>query len=255
MHITGGARFIIGMTLAAFVVSCGDKVGGPQPTEACTGTCVPSFDVNPHHLLITVGDTARFVAKARTADGATAMVTWVARAGTTGNIPISLDGAGLARGIAAGRGFVDAHSPNEQTAGGGRAEIWVVSPDTAAQPFIALYRDAASGDTIPYLSPFVGRDSIDIVISYVIGNFTNAPTPPTLRFQVRIPGTASEVFGVTMPAPVRGKAATTTLRLNLRQRTALGAPVFEQRTYEFYVLLPLADGRILGDQTPYPVVF
>jgi hypothetical protein len=38
-------------------------------------------------------------------------------------------------------------------------------------------------------------------------------------------------------------------------RNALGAPVFAQREYEFLVLLPLADGRVLGAQTTYPAVF
>ena len=255
MNITGGKRIIIGMTLAAFVLSCGSSIEGVDHVAPCADTCVPSFPVNPHHYLLAVGDTVRFVAHAKTANGVTVPVAWVARAGATNNIPVTVDANGLARAIAPGKGFVDAHTTNDPVDGGGRAEVWVVSPDTSAQPFIALYRDAATGDTLRYGSVLVGRDSIDIVISYVIGNFTNTVGTPTLRLQVRVPGAAAEVYSVLVPAPVRGQGATATVRLNLRAKNALGAPVFPQRTYELYVLLPLADGRVLGDQTAYPAVF
>ncbi len=216
---------------------------------------MPSFPVNPHHYLLALGDTVRFSAKAKTAAGAPVVVTWVPGGGETNNMPVTIDATGLARAVVPGKGFVYAQAPGMQANTGARAEVWVVSPDTSAQPFIALFRDAATGDTIPYGSVLVGRDSIDVVISYVIGNFTSVVGTPAITLQVRIPGTLGEVYSATTPAPVRGRSATATIRLNLRQRTSLGLPVFTQRTYDMYVLLPLADGRVLGDQTGYPTVF
>lgn len=257
MTNTGGRRLLTA-TLAAFVVSCGDGAGtGLEPAVvACVGPCVPSFPVNPHHYLLAVGDTVRLSAHAKTTDGISVPVTWIARGGTTNNVPISVDALGLVRGVEAGKGFVDARTvADDPVSGGGRSEIWVVSPDTSAQPFIALMRDAHTGDTLRYGSVLVGRDSIDIVLSYVIGNFTNTVGTPTLKLQVRIPNSTTEVYSVDVPAPVRGRSATATVRLNLRMKNALGAAVFPSRTYDFYVLLPLADGRVLGDQTGYPAVF
>ena len=249
-----GGRRILTVTLAA-LVACGDRAPlGPQPVTPCTGSCVSSFPINPHHYLLAVGDTVRFRAKAKTADGVAVPVAWTAGGGVTNNLPVTIDAGGLARALVPGRGFVYAQAPNQDPNTGARAEIWVVSPDTSAQPFIALMRDAATGDTIPYGSVLVGRDSVDVVISYVVGNFTNTRGTPAITLQVRIPGALGEVYSEAIPAPVRGRSATATIRLNLRQRTAAGVPVFTQRTYDLYVLLPLADGRNLGDQTGYPTV-
>ena len=161
---------------------------------------------------------------------------------------------GLATGLLNGKGLAYAWAPTD-TGTLGRSEIWVVSPDTSAQPFIALYRDAATGDTLPYQSSFVGHDSIDVVLSYVLGRTTVTLGAPSLLVQIRKSGVTGEFFSVSVPAPVRGKGAFVTVRLNLTEKTAGGVRRYPQGGYDLYVLLPLADGRWLGDQTGYPVVF
>jgi hypothetical protein len=239
--------------VAAGCVKGGDAPVGPPPPP-CTGTCVPDFAVNPHHLIITVGDTARFVAHPKTADGAKVPISWLGRGGITANMPVSVDANGVATGLLNGKGYVDARSPTD-TGTVGRSEIWVVSPDTSAQPFIAVYRDAATGDTLPYLSSFVGHDSIDAVLSYVVGLSTLTLGAPELVVKIRKPDVVGELFSVSVPAPVRGRGAFATVRLNLTEKDSRGARRYPQGGYDLYVLLPLADGRTLGDQTGYRVVF
>jgi hypothetical protein len=211
--------------------------------------------VNPHHLALAIGDTVRLSGVAMTASGLRIAVDWRAYLGpNTSAVPVRVDSTGVVTAVSAGEGGVYARAVIDTSKIGG-SQIWVAAPDSSVQPFIALYRDAATGDTLNYGVMFTGRDSIDVVVSYVVGRATVTAGAPALLFQIRGPGTADIFSSVSVPLPVRGHGTFVTVRVNLGEKTASGARRFPPGHYDFFVLLPLADGRQLGDQTGYGVTF
>lgn len=240
--------------LLTTLAACGHCVCDPVgPVVPCTGTCIVSVAVNPHHLALTPGDTVRLSGVAITASGLRIAVDWRTYIGpNTSAVPVRVDSTGLVTAVSAGEGGAYARAVTD-TSKIVACQIRVVAPDSSVQPFIALYRDAATGDTLNNGVTFTGRDSIDVVVSYVVGRSTVTAAAPALLFQIRGPGTADIFSSVSVPLPVRGRGAFVTVRVNLGEKTATGARRFPPGQYDFFVLLPLADGRQLGDLTGYPV--
>ena len=238
---------IVSAALGLSGIACGvDPIG--RPTR-CVGTCVPFVESVTDHLVLTPGDTGRMSARARTADGDPVAIRWRA-----GNERVAVDAGGLVTALAPGRAWVYAIAAVDSS----KAivpEVWIVDPDTSAQPFITLFRDAATGDTLLRRRGFVGRDSIDVTVSYVLGRSTQTPGAPVALFQLRASGAVAPLTSTSVPLTQRGRAASFTVRVRLTERDANGARRFPPGFYDLFVLLPLADGRQLGDRTGYPVQF
>lgn len=246
---------VLGILLSAGVLTgCGDDapVG---PVIPCTGDCVTEFRIDLENLILTINDTVRLSARPVTADGRQLGTNWSVWFG-----PLRVDSSGLVTPLAAGRGGILARGgeatdyPNFVA----QSEILVVDPDTSAQPFIATFQNAATGDTLLRRNGFKGVDSIDIAVSYVIGLQTETLGPPALTFEIRAKapdGIGPLLSSKTIPAPVRGKAAFVTFRVNLTERNPDQSRRFPPDFYDFFVVLPLADGRLLGQLTGYPVSF
>ena len=234
--------------LASLTASCGDEApfGIPEP---CIGKCVASVDVDLEDLIRTPGDTVRLRADAESADGTRSLIRWTA----SSNV-VAVDSPGFVTALVPGRTVVVAR-PSADTAKTGIAEIWVVDPDTGGQPFLTGFRDARTGSNLPRLRGFAGHDSIAITVSYVLGNSTSTPAQPYVDFQIRRPGSAIVVRSTTLPLIVRGRGAFINVTLHLTERDSRGQRLLPTGAYDLFVLLPLANGRILGEETGYRITF
>lgn len=237
----------IALVLGAALVGCADDapVGIPVP---CVGACVPRVDLSLSNVILTPGDTLRLGALARTAGGDPAPVQWSA-AGAAGTV----DSRGLVSAQSPGKFWVYARATPDPTYPG-MSEIWVVAPDTGGQPFIAGFLDAATGALLPRALGFAGHDSIDVVLSYVVGHQTPIAGPPELVFEIRAPASDAVLAASRVPIQVRGRSALVRLRLHLTERRN-GVRRFPAGGYDFFVLLPLTDNRRLGEGTGYRVSF
>lgn len=235
--------------LASLVVAAGCIDDPIVPLPPCTGSCVAVVDRATDIVLLTPGDTGRLVAEAYSADGARVGIRW------SGSGPVAtVESDGLVRALAPGRGQALA-IPGTDTLRSRGAEIWVVHPDTGGPPFITLMRNAATGEILFRERGFVGIDSIDLRVSYVLGRNARTVGEPAIELQVR-PSTSAAVLATTVvPATVRGRLVTMNVRLRLTERDAAGVRKFATGYYNLFVLMRLADGRVLGDQTGYPVRF
>jgi hypothetical protein len=235
-----------------FLMGCGDNLP-LSPPPPCTGSCVPEFRINLENLILTTNDTVRLGAQPITADGRAVGIKWAVWFG-----PLRVDSAGLVTPLAPGKGGIIARASTD-SGSVATSEIWVVHPDTSAQPFIAVFRDAATGDTLLRRKGFRGHDSVDITVSYVVGNKTETVGPPFLTFQIRTwvheYRQSITLSSLAVPLPARGRGAFTTFRVHLTEKTTNGARRFPTGFYDFFILLPLADGTLLGDKTGYPVSF
>ena len=236
----------------ALLVGCND--GSPlEPSVPCTGTCVTPFWTNIENFVLTIGDTVRLSARPLTADGLPVAPQWSVATG-----PVQVDGAGLVRGLAAGRGIIRA-SANGDPGYVALADLRVVHPDSSGQPFIVMFRDAATGELFSRRQGFTNRDSVDVIINYVLGTTTVTQGAPHVNFEVRGNGQSQcaclVYVSAAVPLPERGKTGFVTYRLHLTEKDPAGFRRMPSGFYDFFVLLPLADGRVLGSETGYPVSF
>lgn len=240
-------RHLLGVTIWA-VSGCGDSapIGIPLP---CTGKCVTEFPVSPSHLIVTPGDTARLMADARTADGESVAVRWTTTAPT-----VQVDSAGSLTARMPGRGWAMARAVTDSTRIN-IAYIWVVTADTGGQPFISSFHDAATGALLNPIFGLENRDSIDVTFSYVLGTERQTNGPPSLLFEIRRFDSSTALWSASIPIDTRGRGAFARLRVHLTQRGADGLRLFPKGTYDFVVVLPLADGQRLGDRTGFRVTF
>lgn len=241
------ARFLA-ILAPALLASCGDSAPVGVPPR-CIGTCVVDVDVTPQLLALTPGDTAQLDARAITAAGQRVGVQWSSLNGV-----LATDSAGRVTATTPGKGRIYATAATDSTKIG-VSEIWVVHPDTASQPFIAAFRDAVSGEPLVRWRGFAGRDSVRLTLSYVVGWTTETHDAPALRFEIRPALGSTPLFVTTVPVNVRGRGALTDLIVHLTRTDSKGVRLFPPGAYDFYVLLPLADGRVLGSQTGYHVTF
>lgn len=249
-----GTRFLalsLAVAGAASLTACGENLR-LEPSVPCTGGCVPFFRVNIENLALISGDTFRLGAHPITADGREVGTKWSVWYG-----PLRVDSTGLVTALAPGRGAILARPATDSGSTMG-ADIWIVHPDTSAQPFLAVIRDAATGDTVRrgrfgYDLP----DSVDVSVSYVLGTTTETVGPPALVFEMRTwaheyrPTTL--VYSASIPLPTRGRAAFVTFRVNLAERNPDGTRRYPRGFYNFFVMLPLANGTTLGDRTGYTI--
>ena len=205
------------------------------PTR-CVGTCVASVEVATEHLTLVPSDTFRLRARARTASGSLVAVRW-----STWNAVLGVDSGGLVAAQSPGKGWVFATAITDPTKLS-VAEIWVVDPDSSGQPFIAAFRDAASGDEIPRWRGFIGHDSVDATVSYVVGRMSETAGNPHALLQIRVPDGSNVLSSTAVPLTVRGRGAFVDIRIHLTQRDARGVRLFPPGTYDLFVLLPLAMG-------------
>lgn len=233
---------------STLALGCGDDapVGIPEP---CVGKCVPYVEINLEDLVLTPGDTVRLRAEARAADGTVSGVQWNSMSPS-----VSVDAAGLVRAESLGKAHVWARALSD-TAKFGVSEIWVVDPDSGGQPFLTGFRDARTGRFLPRWRGFAGYDSITVTISYVLGRSVTTSGEPHVILQVRRPGSDVIVQSRTVPLTVRGRGAFVDVRMHLTERDASGQRLLPSGSYDLFVLLPLADGRILGTETGYRVFF
>lgn len=234
--------------LATLAIGCGDDapVGIPEP---CVGKCVPNVDVNLEDLVLTPGDTVRLRAEARAADGTLSGVQWIALSSS-----VSVDTAGLVRAESLGKTAVWARALID-TAKFGVSEIWIVDPDSGGQPFLTGFRDSRTGRFLPRWRGFAGYDSITVTVSYVLGRNVATSGEPHVILQVRRPGAGVIVQSRTVPLTVRGRGAFVDVLMHITERDASGQRLLPSGSYALFVLLPLADGRILGTETGYGVAF
>ncbi|MBC8086530.1 MAG: hypothetical protein H7Z40_04650 [Phycisphaerae bacterium] len=219
------------------------------PVEPCTGTCIIDIEAVTDNLLLLPGDAARIWGEARTADGEQVSLRWAA-----GNSLATVGADGHVTAVAAGRSWTTA-IPVSGEMRGTRSDIWIVHPDTSAQPFITLFRNAANGDTLYRRRGFLGVDSIDVAVSYVLGRTTQTLGAPAITFAIRAWDKPADLATTLLPLTERGKVGTVVLRVRLTEKLASGARRFPIGHYNFFLLLPLADGRVLGSGTGYPVQF
>jgi hypothetical protein len=242
-------RIAVSITLlATLAIACGDDapVGVPEP---CVGKCVPSVDVNLEDLILAPGDTVRLRAEARAADGTLSGVEWMSLSSS-----VSIDTEGLVRAELPAKTAIWARAIVD-TSKFGVSELWVVDPDTGGQPFLTGFRDSRSGRFLPRWRGFVGYDSITMTVSYVLGRNVVTSDEPHVVIQVRRSGTDVVVQSRTVPLTVRGRGAFVDVRMHITERDASGQRLLPNGFYDLFVLLPLADGRILGAQTGYGVTF
>ena len=234
--------------LSTAAIGCGDDapVGIPVP---CIGKCVPYVDVNLEDLVLTPGDTVQLRAEARAADGTLSDVRWIASSPS-----VNVDTAGLVKAESLGKTGVWARALIDIEKFG-VSEIWVVDPDSGVQPFLTGFRDARTGRFLPRWRGFTGYDSITVTVSYVLGRSVVTSGEPHVIVQVRRPGTGVVVRSHPLPLTVRGRGAFVDLRLHITERDASGQRLLPSGSYDLFVLLPLADGRILGMETGYGVTF
>jgi hypothetical protein len=239
------------MALAALVsvtITCGDDapVGVPEP---CVGSCVDAVFVDFEDVILTPGDTIRLRAVARSANGTDSGVRWSAQSAL-----VTVDSAGLVTATREGKTAVVAR-PRVDSAKIGVAEIWVVHPDTGGQPFLTAFRDARTHELITRFNGFAGRDSISATVTYVLGNARATDGEPEIVLQIRRAGSSVALRSWTFPLLVRGRGAQFDVKLFLTERDPQGQRLLPSGAYDLYVLLPLANGQVLGDQTGYGVSF
>lgn len=234
--------------LGLVTIACGDDapVGIPVP---CVGTCVATIEATPQLLALTPGESAVLEAQARTADGQPVAVEW-----SSANDVAVTDRTGRVTAVSPGKAFVHARAATDSTALA-RTEIWVVDPDTSSQPFIAAIRDAVSGESLVRWKGFAGRDSLRLTFSYMLGRTSSIVGAPALRFEIRRPEASTALRFFTVPIGVRGRGGSVDLIVHLTQKDSSGVRLLPAGAYDFYVLLPLSDGRRLGDETGYRVTF
>jgi len=240
-------RVLGGLLLTALTVSCVDvaPVGIPEP---CLGRCVPHVSIDLEDVILAPGDTVRLRASAPSADGTNLGVQWSSRSGVRG------DSSGFITAETIGRTVVYAYARADTTRFG-VSEVWVVHPDTGGQPFLTGFRDARTGTMLPRNFGFQGKDSVAVTVSYVLGNHVVTDGAPRVLIQVRRPESSIVLRTWSLSLDVRGKAGFLTTTLNFGERDAQGQRLLTSGNYDLFVLLPLASGEMLGDQTGYRVSF
>ena len=232
------------------VLACGDDLP-LEPTE-CTGSCVLPFWTNIELVALVVGDTMRVSARPMTFDRRSVAPEWSPATGTA-----SVDAAGLVRGNSPGRAFVRASADGEPGYVA-QVDVRVIHPDTSSQPFISRFRDARTGEFFSRRDGFSGRDSMDVIINYVLGTTTQTDGPPRVIFEVRGNGQSQcaciAYIADATPIPERGKTGFLTYRFRPNQLDAGGLRRLPPGSYDLFVIIPLADGRELGRDTGYPFV-
>jgi hypothetical protein len=145
--------------------------------------------------------------------------------------------------------------PVADTAKLGVAEIWIVDPDTGGQPFLTGFRDARTREPLNRLDGFAGRDSIALSVSYVLGLSTATPGLPHVVLEIRRWESNVVARSKTLPLDVRGRGAMVPFTLFLTEVNAFGQRILPSGVYDLFVLLPLANGEVLGERTGYRISF
>jgi hypothetical protein len=184
-------------------------------------------------------------ARATAADGRRVGVHWASL-----NQTLAVDRDGRVTAMAPGRGWIEARPETDSTKLA-RSEVWVVAPDTSSQPFIAAFLDAVSGTPLVRATGFAGRDSVRLTLSYVLGMKTVTRGAPELLLEVRRPGASAALLAITAPIHLRGQGAVAHVTVPLSASDSTGARRLPPGAYDFFVLLPLVDGRLLGSETGY----
>jgi hypothetical protein len=238
-------------TTLAFLAGCGDDL--PLSPSECTGSCVLPFWTDIENFAMVVGDTVRLRAHPVTVEGHPVVASWSVAMG-----PLAVNSTGLVEGHSPGRGFIRASAQGDPGYVA-LADIRVIHPDTSSQPFITQFRDPVTGAFFSRRQEgWTDRDSMDVIINYVLGNTTVTDGPPTVIFEVRGDGRsqcACLVFvSDAIPLPDRGKTGFVTYRFRPRERDAAGLRRLPPGIYDLFVIIPLADGRRLGSETGYPFI-
>ena len=195
-----------------------------------------------------VGDTARIAAKALTADGK--RVGW---SGSNNFVSVDSDGRVIARAAGLTRAIATAQSSGMQSTNAG---IYIVNADTSAQPFITLFRHAANGDTLFRRQGFIGVDSVDISISYILGrNAQLFPGDSNVVLEIRSLSGATLAIGSVASIAKRDKVLKADVRVQLTANNSNGTKRFPSGFYDFFVTTPGDAGRVLGSQIWYRVQF
>lgn len=244
---SGVARCLV-LAAAFNLAACGDDapVGIPEP---CVGRCVREVQLNLEDLILTPGDTVRLQATARSADGTDAGVRWAAW-----NDRVRVDSSGLVTAWTTGVSWVHA-IPRADSTFRGVVDIRVVHTDSGGQPFLAGFRDAASGAPLSRMRGFAGRDSIDVTVSYVLGLGMVTDGEPHVLVSLRHVDSPIGLQSWVVPMSHWGRAGFGTARIVLTQRDARGLRLIPPGAYDLFALLRLADGRVLGEATGYRVWF
>ena len=235
------------LLLATLSVSCAD-VAPVGIVEPCVGRCVAMVTVDLEDVILTPGDTVRLHASAPSADGTDSGVRWSTRDG------LRVDSTGLVTAESTGRTVVHARSLADTTTFGA-ADVLVVHPDAGGQPFLTGFRDARTGTALPRNFGFQGRDSVAVTVSYVLGNHVVTDGAARVLVQVRRPESSIVLRTWSLPLEIRGKAGFIATTLNFGERDVQGQRLLASGSYDLFVLLPLASGEMLGDQTGYRVSF